>query len=234
MKESPDRNPPLKKQYLQEVIFDVRFQSKEDVSLVVGALYEKLKTKYPTFQNMNVPDFPVDIPEFGDVVRYRVYTKDRKALYSLGRNVLTVNTLKYTSFTNFFREINEVLTSYLQIAPIDKTRRLGLRYINNIPLDRELTEIINVEVKTPESVRNTTNSFQYTITNTTELGELTLRITKNKNKNSIVLDLDLYKEQTTEKTVTDITRWVDDAHTQIYNFFKELLTENYFKELSND
>jgi uncharacterized protein (TIGR04255 family) len=231
----PEEVQPQREKILTEVLLEIRFNGAPDLSLLVGKMDSALHAQYPKFLNLNVPDFPAGIPNFDAIVKYRMLSEDSSKLYNLGRGVLSINTINYTSFANFISDAKIVLEKYKEISNIDTLSRIGLRYINKIAInEREFNDLFRIQFNIPESLKSIEASFNYQSTGKINSDILATRFYTEQplSKDSVFLDFDYYCEQNTNYTLDTIESWATNAKNTIVQNFKNCLTEDYYQALT--
>ena len=230
----------LKKSILAEVVFEIRFNPIIDLSLIVGSIHDKLKKDYPEFENLNVPDFPStpNSPEFifpTSIVKYRFYSDDRKHLYSLGSGVLSIHTTDYESFEKFKNSITMVLRIYEEITHIKILSRMGLRYINIIPLGHEtFNDVFKVNFTLPKNVQHYQKGFNIQSLGIINGDSFSFRLQSSDptSTESVVLDLDYFSQVNIQFNLLQIDSWSIKAHKFILDLFNDTLTEDYLGKVT--
>lgn len=231
-----DTNPKLKRNLIAEAVFEVRFDSSEskDYSFLPGLLFAELKD-YTIIEDLNVPDFGKDAPpEMSFIPRHRVYTSDKQNLYSIGKGILSVNTLNYSSFENFSKEIMNIVETHQKISEVKNINRIGLRFVNVEKNDSEISDLFTINYSIPSSLKEIETGFSTKSTIEFEENSMELRFTKKDKINEYILDLDFHSNVSSEYNSAVIEKWITEAHSKIYRSFKECLTGEFYKELSNE
>ncbi len=230
-------NIKLKRNIIVEAVFELRFDFKEsaDYVLMLGLLYNKLKEKYPEFKDMNVPDFGSEAPvEISYIPRNRMYSKDKKRLYSLGKGIITINTLDYSSFEEFLEEIMSVLKEHGEISGIKKINRIGLRYINKETTEKNISDIFTISHAIPELLKVKEKGFNLkSLIEFENDNSMELRFFKNPVINEYVLDFDFHCDKSKSYEDKIIREWVIQAHKDIYKSFRSCITDQFFEDLKS-
>jgi uncharacterized protein (TIGR04255 family) len=221
---------------ISEVLLEIRFTPPEDISLMAGRLYEKLKSKYPEFVNLNVPEFPNNIPEFNKIVRYRFFSSDRKQLYNIGNGVLSINTLNYSKFTDFQKQIRPILESHKTLSGLNNIQRIGLRYINKIPLDKidkNYSKMLKIKFSLPDVLKKIETGFSYkTIGKFNNTVLITSLFTPPFSKEVVTLDFDCYTEKEMIYEPTNILSWSKKSYGFIKKAFIKSLTTSFLSKVT--
>ena len=219
---------------LTEVLLEIRFSGAPDLPLLVGKLDTALHENYPNFVNLNLPDFPAEMPNFDTIVKYRMFSEDRTKLFGIGKGVLSINTINYTSFVNFFTDAKLVLEKYKSISNIDTINRIGLRYINKINLsERDFEDLFNLEFKLPQSLKDIEAGFNYQSIGKIDSDILATRLYSEQplSKNLLFFDFDYTCEQNMSFDLDAIETWATNAKNIINTNFKNCLKEDYYLSL---
>ncbi|GAB6073292.1 hypothetical protein JCM14244_16690 [Venenivibrio stagnispumantis] len=139
----------LSKQPLVEVAFELYWGNKNkgdlyfdpNYRLIIGALYERIKEKFPEFETLPTVNIPIEaLPSGSKIVQYRFWSKNRKwPVVQVGPNILTVNMNKeYEKWENFKPLVLKVVNNFFSIYP-DKENlfidNLALKYLDAFPFD---------------------------------------------------------------------------------------------------
>lgn len=239
MQNSSRNHPPLKIPLVREALLELRFpRSNIPYGIVPGLLFEALKHKFPKPVELPISQIPQEIvPEH--VVRHRFLNDSASRMFQVGIGVISVNHVAYQDFEDFLQDCKDVIEIAFREDLISKVSRIGLRYINQAPLDRSWNEIIQIDVNMPEIIQsNLQGQNLRLITGIAELGELATTITwptfdESKSK-LLTIDLDISNEPQNEMNPDDILDWVVSAHDIIYDVFRNSLQSEYFNYLQGD
>ena len=139
------------------VVAQVRFPpivsiSREDF---IGTFQERIRTDYPvlrTDQEVNIVVTPEGITSGGEpttVWRFLDHPTEPKWKVSLAPSFLALDTSQYGTRSDFINRFRTVLVAMLETLNPASSDRIGVRYINRIPLnhlDETLTELVRPEV----------------------------------------------------------------------------------------
>jgi uncharacterized protein (TIGR04255 family) len=227
--------PTPQETILAEVLLEVRFSGAPDLSLIVGKMDSALHAKYPNFENLLVPDFPINNPSLDAIVKYRMFSEDRSKLYNLGKGVLSINTVNYTTFASFLREAKVVLGKYKEISGITTLSRIGLRYINKISVqNRNFEDLFRIGFNLPESLKSIETGFNFQTLGKNDTDILSTRLLTEQpfSKETLMLDFDYFCEQGINYDLDAIEEWMRRAKTTIAENFRNSLTERYCQSLT--
>jgi uncharacterized protein (TIGR04255 family) len=222
---------------LVEVVLEIRYDPTEyiDYSLLMGLLYEKLRKKYPNFEDMKVPDFGIDAPaQLNHIVKNRFYSEDRAKLYTMGKGIFSVNTLKYQSFDIFLKDTIEILSSHKEVSEISKINRVGLRYINKIIVEKGIEDVFSIKLVLPDFIQKEEAGFNIqSLIKVSDSDSMTMRYTKNPENNEVLLDFDYFSESPDDYNPESIKKWMGKAHSYIEKSFVACLNNKFYRELQN-
>lgn len=224
------KNPPVK-----EVVFEILLENpteeSTDYSIILNELFTKISKSFPTLTSLPGAKIPLGFPE--PIIRHRISSQDGKSLVNVGENIISVNSLDYSTFTDFKKLVSEVLKAFEVVFPQPVIKRLGLRYVNIIDgstnLDR--TNILKFELTSPltEKTASKDSLFVYKYVNGNKLN---LRYIEGilQKETDIALDFDFYQSPNKKLTEDEIKTWIEIAHTEIeaafLNSFKKEFLDN--------
>src|SRR5712691_8623729 len=125
---------------LIEAVFELRADTSGSFALLPGKMAAGLEADYPDFKETEFAKLAPMVqlpPEAGFFATHQFRTSDGKSMVQLGPLGLTVNALAYPGFGAFRKEVVTALANYCRHASITAVRRLGLRYINGLPVGKE-------------------------------------------------------------------------------------------------
>jgi uncharacterized protein (TIGR04255 family) len=165
--------------------------------------------------------------------------RSRKALWTvtLRASAITVETQQYVSFELFRKQVSVVLKAAEGIIDSDMFTRVGLRYINVIPLRRDLpfSQIINQELILPlaRGVFGAPEEYWQSVRGTVESGKYLFQHGLSTDPNNTIgyaLDFDFSAE---EVLVSDVMRKLESLHSAQVDFFHWSLGPATREALSN-
>ena len=227
-------NPQLVKSPISEALIEIRFNPDEslDYSVLLGLLYDKLKHTYNIIEDTGSPDFGKDAPkEVNFIPKNRIFSKDKTKLFSLGRGVLSINTLQYSRFSEFSKQINEVLEVHKSISQVSNIQRIALRYINKIETTKKREEVFIINHTLPSSLQEMESGFNLKSLLKFSDNSMELRFVRNPEAKEYFLDLEFFNGQERPYELEEIKEWITQSHKNIYTTFKDCLTEEFYNEL---
>ena len=152
-----DQHRSLPKKPLIEALVEIKWGTEGEMDpgfhLLVGRLYERVRSEYPDVEDLAISNFP---PAFmTHVVRHRFRrVKGGWPLIQIGPGILTVNETDSYTWGDFSRRCRDVLPKLFEAHPSgDKLRvsQLLLRYINGVDLDylrEDVLEFLHENMRT--------------------------------------------------------------------------------------
>ena len=200
----------------------------------------ELETKEPTaFQKAIRKEYPFydaqqgfDVGDDGaagnrETRRYLFRSKDQKWTVALRSFSLALDTTKYKDFEDFEDRVKYVLDRSRDIIDADFFTRVGLRYINNIPIDEDdLSGLISPQLvsNVTEGVFGTVEEYRGIVQGYTDVGQYSFRhgiLKKAANKENptkvYVLDFDFFDENV---DFDDVLKKLRSFHDLNFSFFR--------------
>jgi uncharacterized protein (TIGR04255 family) len=222
----------LRKPPLVEAVFELRATCQTDATLVPGAIFGRLKNKYPVQESSTgLIIAPRNAPAFGSM--HRFLREDRKHLIQCAPELFTVNVLgDYGAFPEFARLIEEGLAAFYEEAAPTKLKRLAIRYINFLPGDAIAAaggDPLRIATTFPTDVLPAKDSlaFRGVFKFPEENGMLGV-VAANPHRladgrKGCLLDFDFFLENPTFLAMEDCLPWASRAHDVIYQAFRSSL-----------
>jgi uncharacterized protein (TIGR04255 family) len=215
-------------------------------SLLIGALYERLKDRYPFHEQLPTASIPSDV--LGHVVQHRFRAADNKwPLVQVGPGVVTLNDTESYIWEDFEERIWHLITTLYESHPDAQgleTDTLILRYIDAIPFHFEnddifgfLREQMQTSVDLPQGLFEVPGinrvpsilNLHFAFPVTQPLGTIHLRLQRGKRGEEDALILETVFAAGPEeapRSLPDIRDWLRGAH-EITGFW-------FFKLISGD
>lgn len=238
-------SPPL-----IEAICEFRFSSEEQWNWTVpGQLYDLLKldgfSERGQRQAIGIElSAKSELSSVGHVPagidRVQMKQKDGSAMVQVGPHLLSINLSTYSSWDDFLKMILNVLEKYSEIASRTPFKRIGLRYINQILIDKrgeEIGEYIQLDPPIPPSIDRPLQHFyqRYEFVHDEPEGILihqTGLIGKSEESRYIMLDFDFTSSKISHlKNNKDVSGWLTLAHAHIEDGFVASINPALLKEM---
>lgn len=160
-------------------------------------LQSQLRKKYPQYKRVKT----VDVSEGGSTpadTRYLFATVDKKWLVTLKSFSIGLETEAYTQFSDFYERLGHVLDASKDIIDTDFFTRVGLRYINELPIDNidSFAQWINPDLATAlaNGVFGTASHFLTEVRGSTDVGRYSFRHGIKEKEDKYTLDFDFFEE----------------------------------------
>lgn len=242
-----------KRNFLQQVIVRIDFESsfEELKASISDKLFEKVLSRFPLPEKKEIAytEFKIEKKEITTkepAVFYQwiFYGNDRQKQLLISHDFFYIIYNKYNNFEELKEDFHEITSSLFEIYDI-KSKRFGLRYINNIEiqeknpfswkpyLHKNLLTLFNVSKNKIDIIR-AINSIEY------KYNDFNVRFQYGMNnpdyparikKKSFILDFDTYYQGLLE--LENLTGYLDQFHMAIQESFEESVTDK-LRDLLNE
>jgi uncharacterized protein (TIGR04255 family) len=230
---------PLVSPPLVEAVCEFRFDPSDQWDLTVpGRLYDRVGAEFPRREQARSFGFalqldadaqPVGTTVQGAPDRVLMHREDGSALVQVGPHQLSVHhKLPYPGWSGFYALIERILGMYLDVVP-SIPARVGLRYINRIPVPSDGTtkigSLITLDPPIPTEIDRPLASFyqRYELHHE-ELEGLLIHQTglqqTPEGERIVILDLDFGSLPGSAPDVTDAAPWLQAAHDRVEQAFQ--------------
>jgi uncharacterized protein (TIGR04255 family) len=236
----------LPKKPLIEALVEIKWGAEGEMDpgfhLLVGSLYERVRSEYPDVEDLPTSNFPPAL--MTHVVRHRFRrTKGGWPLIQIGPGILTVNETESYTWDDFSRRSRDVLPKLFEAHPSgDKLQvsQLLLRYINGVDLDylrEDVLEFLHKNMRTdvalPASVFSDGQvdakpmefGLRMSFRAANPKGTLIVQINTGeiKKRSGIIWEL-LFRSAGTEVPgmPSELDAWLEGAHNTVERWFFEL------------
>lgn len=236
------QSPPL-----MEAVCEFRFTEDSTWDWVLpGQLFDKIGADFPKREQIQGLGVHVKAsPKTKPVAsvhpapdRVQFIRTDGSAMVQVGFNMLAINQLKpYSTWTEFSALIMRIYQEYCQIAGETHLARIGLRYINHLPVSENIADILTVTPSLNGILALPLHSFfqRYELQYDKPAGILvhqTGTFQNEENQPFFVLDLDFGSTQVQDLSTPKLVHaWLDQAHDQVYAAFAASLNESLYQTL---
>jgi uncharacterized protein (TIGR04255 family) len=233
----------LKHPAIVEAVCEIRFATALSYTMIPGAMRERLRAKFPTVEVLPAAMLMGAVPEdlIPSPVPYHRFKSDfPNATVQTGPKVLTVNILpKYPSYEIFRELILFALEQYRDVAQPGKPVRVGLRYINHLPVDQDETDISNYvkfRLSYPESLHHPPQeSLARLLLPYGDLGTLGVAVSfparVGQSGLGTLLDLDFFANDPSDIDLDTIVDWLDQAHDILYTGFTSIVADRVMNRM---
>ncbi len=236
----------LKHPSVVEAVCELRFAGGVSYTMVPGAMRERLRSKFPTFEVLPTARFMGGIPEevmTPAVPQHRFKSQKPNALVQTGPRLLTVNILPvYPSFETFRELILYALQHYRDVAEPGSPVRVGLRYINHIrssEINGNLTDYLKCSFDYPSQLPHPAQETAARILLPYgQLGTLGLAVSfpsrVGQGEPGALLDLDFFLNDPPDFQLDQFPDWLDGAHSTIYEAFTSTVLDRIMSRMRGD
>ena len=237
------KNPPL-----IEAACEFRFDPASEWDWTVpGRLFDKIADEFPeraevrrigiTVQSADVSAPSPAVIETGPD-RVHLKRADGTAMVQVGPRLLAINQRRpYSNWEGYRALILKIYEAHCDIVGWQSIQRMGLRYINQISMDRrEVEEILTVGPRLSSKLDRPISSFfqRFDLKHDDPEGTLVLQtgLQVVDDKPVVMLDLDFGSEEVGDiGSVEAVTDWLDRAHVRVEEGFINSLVPEFFDHL---
>jgi uncharacterized protein (TIGR04255 family) len=240
---------------LVEAILEIRWgqdgQADPAYPLIVGRLYERLRTQYPAFEDLPIVAVPAEITVHQVRHRFR-RTKEGWPLVQIGPGILTVNETdgyRWREFSERGKAVLPLLYDTRSKPELLEISSLLLRYVNAIEFDysssdvlKFLAEKMRVSLSLPSTrehriVSSTLKSLGLQVVFPTEspAGSLILLVGtgKHKGQNALVWEIHFRSIHKEIPQLPDaFPSWLESAHDIVKKWFMEMVQGELLAQFS--
>lgn len=141
-----DQVKSYKTNFITNAIFKVDFPEIDlDTSDIPNKLQNTLKNKFPTVHKLKTGNLDVKVKgvdqvttQLNEKILLEFKNRNNKDKFNkviISPNYVSLEYESYNCFKEFYKDIKFVFDAFLEAYPIEKIKRIGLRYINQITLD---------------------------------------------------------------------------------------------------
>lgn len=215
--------------FLKNAVCELRFPTQLELETKPPTVFQaKIRKLYPHFEHQVIEQ--VGAPDaLSQEVQYLFRSKDRKWTIGVKSSSISIETSSYVDFEDFYAKINQALLSARELIDSDFFTRVGLRYINQIPIDGDTPEDwIAPQLIRPviDEVLGYTQSYASSIQGYLEDGSYSFRHGfKRDNPDSplrYTLDFDYYEEGV---EIGEVERLLKSFNEKNFSFFSWCLGE---------
>lgn len=234
------KTPKLKNPPVIEVLVEIRVEPTQPFSIIPGAFHERIKDRYGKLELLPLAQFGTENlpPHLVHTVSHRFRSEKGPYLVQVGPNVCTVNAVRpYAGFEHFQREVRRNFREYRLVSGFKKIARIGLRYINRIPVlpATRWSEIVNFEFKLANGQIKPKEAMLRSIVEEPKIGSMNLLVSTDRLSGkdaapSILLDIDVYSTDMARIT-KNYFGWLSNAHQFAYQSFRQMVNPYYLRRL---
>jgi len=221
-----------------EAIVEIRFESEMPPDAVFGILYNEFKSEYRTVEKLPILQLPEIVRSKDINLRFQPHYKliHDDFLLQIGPDVLSlVNVNEYVGWDNFSSRIRDTFSKLKKLTLVQKTNRLGIRYINFFKSD--IYENINLKfflsdqpfIAEQITFRSTLATGKF-LTNLQIVNNGKVAV-NNTAKSGSLIDIDTYIQQK-ELDLLNIETFLEEGHKEEKKLFFRLLKSTFLEKFS--
>ena len=233
-----------KKSFLDQVVCEIRFLPELYIEGNKNLFYDRIKNEYPLVL-LPYPDS--SSPNSLQPYRFDSADQHKSVIFSIDK--ITYIERKYNGFEAFKPNAIKYLEMFCDIYKIKDLVRLGLRYVNIIPIVVEkggslpIGEYLNFSLNLPEEISaNKIKQINANFITEFNGGHLRIHIAQQKSealigesailKHGLLLDFDYVVS--TKFSSKSIDNYIEEAHKHTKLVFNKIITEKYEKILMEE
>ncbi|UJG44463.1 MAG: TIGR04255 family protein [Candidatus Heimdallarchaeum endolithica] len=225
----------LKSNYLVSVACDIRFPTLLITRNKIPEYQAKIRNEFPNLEiDLSglagiLPNPPAELNEW-------IFTsKDNNKKIKVNVNRLVYILSKYPGYNAFKADINKYLLEFFKLCKIDRYTRVGIRYTNDIPLEKndlieELLELFNPVISVDVIENHPPYQFQSEYRWSSDKYKITLwnlLIKDNLGQYTYRIDIDAYTE--IEGEISKVNSIIDNLHKELLSVFKENIKKKFIE-----
>lgn len=217
---------------LQSASFEARFHGDLAIESRRHEFQRLLKSEYPL---LFVPHAALD--KSPTLQHYQFRKEDASAVVMLAVNSFVYTSNRYPGFDAFKRELERVWEQFSSLFEISVFTRLGLRYINHLPIIRTeksaipLSQYVTANLKVIPSL-SIDPIFAVGLSIVSEVGDGQMRLVMQNDQSKagvevLILDFDFFRATNIERSGRQ--SFIQTAHDHIERRFLDLISPDYVK-----
>jgi uncharacterized protein (TIGR04255 family) len=224
----------------------VEYATVPKIESYINDIMESLRSEYPDIGEYLTQSWAVDFKETGAIEtreikdkNWRLNNVDCSWGVSINESCVILQTTKYTHFDEFSNRLTKILEVICRFALIEYTKKIGIRYIDNILVNEQLSlaqqvknNFLNPDISTKFSHAHSRMEYAYT----SEEGVLYLRCFNLKDHPCVPQDLVPLVQQLVDgsmlmKPITENFLLLDTDHIYVPTSLIELNIDHVIKKL---
>ncbi len=242
----------LKNKPLVEAIFEMRWELEEQISgfpvdshyaILVGALYERLKSSYPYHEPLPTSVLPSEVSAYVIQHRFRV-AEQQWPLVQIGPGIVTLNDTERYAWEDFEKRIqflaSAVFDTFSSLNRVPRLTALLLRYIDAIEFDYQqenlfefLRDHMKIRIEIDErlfhvadvSPRPSWFDWKFAFPTHTPEGSLQIRFTRGTTQKGDALfwETQVQSLDVSASSLEDVSQWAQQAHELTDRWFFQMI-----------
>lgn len=241
----------LKSPPLLEALCEFRFAPSSEWDWTVpGRLYDRVKDQYPKKAQVEGIQLQVEVAAGGKASqqvtsgpeRVQLKTSGEEAMLQVGPNILVVNHLRpYPGWEAFSKMVLDAYEQYLEVVGTVELERIGVRYIDRIPLHAEVPEYSKYVRIAPYEEMGLGHRLNNFIQHMEFISDKPAGILLQRTGTSIteaektlMVDMDFGSTSVSGLSGRDdVASWINEAHDVITEAFVKALEPHFYEALKN-
>ncbi|MHA1197035.1 MAG: TIGR04255 family protein [Promethearchaeota archaeon] len=235
--------------FLDSVACEVRFNTDLTIKEKIIKFQNIIKDTFPTYiESLSIPiGFPSTV-EKTNIMNYIFKNEDIDTeVYLNTFSIFGIRTNNYSNYDDFSKLFLKILKEFIKLCNISHFTRLGLRYINVIPLDKDRIKANDLKKKYFYSFlkenfeKNDFESQHLSLKYYEKKYEIHQQFIFRKSKNKIyevIIDIDNSLKNkiniSEDKELRKFQNIINELHALIKIKFFETITESFLKRLRED
>jgi uncharacterized protein (TIGR04255 family) len=218
---------------------EVRFDSEMPSEAVFGIVYNQLKKEFKDLEKLPILQIPEEIRSQDPILKFQACYRLRSenSVISIGPKVISFACVnEYAGWENYSSKVIEIFSKVKASGIINKTLRVGLRYINFF--ENNIFNRINLSAKIGESSLQSNNTFIKTEFTKNKFSFILQVANKanvlvgEKQKVGSIIDIDTSISDFSVDIFSMSPELVDAAHSEEKQLFFSLLKEDFLESLN--
>lgn len=216
-------------------VLEARFAGEMAIEMARPAIQRELKSELPI---LLVPKAVVGLAPA--LQPYAFQAIDKSETFEIAINRVNYTATVYRGYADFKNKALHFVEIFMRHVPqVTSLNRVGLRYINHIPMLRtspdapmQLNDYVNIGLTLPASIPDTNLTGVDTVFSV-DMGSGTLKVVlKNevskvpRESEILILDFDFYQQQK-DLVIDRMAQYLDTAHTHTKQVFIDLISDKY-------
>lgn len=127
------KHESLPSNYLKSVSYEIRFVPLLIIQDEIGKFQKEIRQDYPKLEKgFQITGVSSRIQE--EFIEWIFTSEDGNDIIRIGMSRIAFISKAYTTFEEFWRKSEKIIKSFLDVFNITKFTRIGLRYVNTIPM----------------------------------------------------------------------------------------------------
>ncbi len=231
--------------FLIQVAFEIRFPTDLTMKNKIAEFQGLIKNEFSTYEE----GFSVPIPfhpktEISNLIDYKfINGKDNLELYLKNYTIFGLRTKSYPGYKNFSKIFLNNIGKFIKISDVNAITRLGIRYINSIPLGKDFDKSNQLKNKffnpciNKEYINQLYETQQINLKYFQNGYEIHQQFVFRRNPNKIyeaIIDLDNSIKGSIKIDLEDLEDKLHDLHNLIKTKFFEMIKDDFLIELEKE